>query len=96
MRIDPRTMRLTARVLSPSVAGGSNSASHAGNALAIGEDAVWWSGGDAGVVWKIDPRTAKVGSTIRVTAPVTSFSDKAPYGITAGPGGVWVAVRVAP
>ena len=96
VRIDPRTMRLTARVLSPSVAGGSNSASYAGNALAIGEDAVWWSGGDAGVVWKIDPRTAKVASTIRVTAPVTSFAVKGPYGITAGPGGVWVAVRVAP
>ena len=96
VRIDPRTMRLTARVFSPSVAGGSNSAGYAGNALAIGEDAVWWSGGDAGVVWKIDPRTSKIASTTRVTRPIESFSDKAPYGITAGPGGVWVAVRVAP
>ena len=36
------------------------------------------------------------GRQLRVTAPVESFGVKAPYGITAGNGGVWVAVRVAP
>ena len=96
VRIDPRTMRLTARVSSPSLRAQATPRATPETPLAIGEDAVWWSGGDAGVVWKIDPRTSKVASTTRVTRSVESFGDKAPYGITAGPGGVWVAVRAAP
>jgi hypothetical protein len=47
-------------------------------------------------VWKLDPRTAKIASTIRLTPSVEVFGVKAPYGITAGADGVWVAVRVAP
>ena len=89
-------MRVTERISSPRVTGSGSSANFAGNAVALGDDAVWWSGGDAGIVWKIDPRTSRIASTTRVTAPVEGFGVMAPYGITAGPDGVWVAVRVAP
>jgi sugar lactone lactonase YvrE len=96
LRVEPRAMRVTGRTSAPRVPGSGSSANYAGNALAIGGNALWWSGGDAGVVWKLDPRTAKIASTIRLTPSVEVFGVKAPYGITAGADGVWVAVRVAP
>lgn len=96
LRVDPRGMRVTGRILAPRVTGSESSANYAGNALAMGDEALWWSGGDAGVLWKIDPRTSNITSTIRVTSSVEHFGVPAPYGITAGADGVWVAVRIAP
>ncbi len=93
VRIDPRTLRVTGRVPAPNV---QSSGNELNGSLALGEGAVWWNGGDSGTVWRVDPAAARIDSTIRVKAPLSSFLDFEPYGIAAGAGGVWVTVRIRP
>jgi streptogramin lyase len=92
LRIDPLTLRVTATIAAPKLRGSDDQA----GALAVGEGAVWWNGGNSGTVWRVDPKTRKIDATVRVTPPLESFSDFVPFGIAAGAGGVWVTVTVAP
>jgi YVTN family beta-propeller protein len=94
VQIDPVTLRVKRTIRSPVVRGGQNESEASRVALASG--AVWWIGGDSGIVWRVDPHTGKIVSTIRLTPPVDSFGDFEPFGIAAGAGGVWVTVTTAP
>jgi YVTN family beta-propeller protein len=92
VQIDPRSLRMSRRIASPRATSSGNSA----GSLALGTDAIWWNGGDAGSVWRVDLRRRAVTATIRVTRPFSSFGDFLPYAATAGAGAVWITVRVAP
>jgi serine/threonine-protein kinase len=94
VRIDPRTLAVRTRIASPIVPGSQNEsfASH----LAVGDGAVWWVGADSGFVWRVDPHTGRIVSTIRLTPPLQSFSDFEPFGVAAGADDVWVTVTTAP
>jgi sugar lactone lactonase YvrE len=91
VRVDPQTLRVQRTVRAP--AGPSSSTlTH----LALGPGAVWWSGSDAGTVWRVDPTRGRIVATIRVTRALTTFSDSVPLGIAAGAGAVWVTVTLTP
>jgi YVTN family beta-propeller protein len=94
MGIDPLTLRVKSTTRSP-IARGAQNESEASR-LAVGRGAVWWIGGDSGIVWRVDPHTGKIVSTTRLTPPVDSFGDFEPFGIAAGAGGVWVTVTTPP
>jgi hypothetical protein len=63
--------------------------------LAVGDDAVWWNG-NAGTIWRVDPRTGKIVHAIHVTKNPTFPGDSAPLGIAAGAGAVWTTVTIGP
>jgi sugar lactone lactonase YvrE len=91
IRVDPRTLRVQRTVRAP--AGPSSSTlTH----LAMGPGAVWWSGSDAGTVWRVDPTRGTITTTIRITPTLRTFADSVPFGIAAGAGAVWVTVTVTP
>jgi streptogramin lyase/predicted Ser/Thr protein kinase len=92
LRIDPQTLDVTDTIPAPKAKGAADQS----GTLAAGDGALWWNGANSGLVWRLDPRTLKIDSTIRLTPPLQSFSDFQPVGIAAGAGGVWVTVRVAP
>jgi hypothetical protein len=90
VRIDPQTMRVTDTIPAPKVKG----ASDVSGTLAVADGAVWWNGANSGLVWRVDPRTRRIDSTIQVTPPLESFSDFVPVGIATGADGAWVTVTV--
>jgi glutamine cyclotransferase/predicted Ser/Thr protein kinase len=92
VRIDPRAMRVTRRIRAP----GSQSSLSQTTHLAIGPGAVWWNGTDSGTIWRVDPGTDKIVSTIRVTRPWALSTDVEPLGIAYGDGAVWVTVSYQP
>jgi YVTN family beta-propeller protein len=94
VQIDPLTLRVKRTIPSP-IAPGAQNQSEASR-VALDSGAVWWIGADSGYVWRVDPRTGKIVSTIRLTPPVDSFGDFEPFGIAAGAGGVWVTVTTPP
>jgi hypothetical protein len=91
VRVDPRTLRVRQTVSAP-VGPSSSTLTH----LAIGAGAVWWSGSDAGTVWRVDPASGRIVATIRVTRALTTFADSVPLGIATGAGAVWVTVTITP
>jgi streptogramin lyase len=91
MRLDPRTLRRTRTVLLPR---GHDSATL--TRVAVGGGAVWWTGGDSGGVWRVDPKTGRIISMIRVTPPITATADIGPVAIAAEPGAAWVTVTFGP
>ena len=94
LEIDPQSLRVKKTIPSP-IAPGAQNESEASR-IAVGRGAVWWIGGDSGMVWRVDPRTGKIVSRTRLTPPVDSFGDFEPFGLAVGPGGVWVTVTTAP
>jgi streptogramin lyase len=88
--VDPRTLRVI-RIPEPTIL-----SSAVFTRVAVGAGAVWWNRADAGTISRVDPRTDRVVSTIRITPAVTSFADIEPLGITATPNGVWVSVSFGP
>jgi YVTN family beta-propeller protein len=96
VRVDPRTLRVTSRIRAPRIRGSASAEVSFSGDFALGDGDLWWNGGAAGTVWRVDPGSGRIESTIRITRPLLSFADSHPHGIAAGAGGVWVAVRVAP
>jgi hypothetical protein len=94
LEIDPESLRVERTIRSPTVPGAQNESE--ASRIAIGRGAVWWIGGDSGIVWRVDPQRSKIVSTIRLTPPVDSFGDFEPFGLAAGAEGVWVTVTTAP
>jgi streptogramin lyase len=91
VRVDPHTLRKSATVRMP-----TRVSSASQTRVALGPDAVWWDGVDAGLVWRVDPRTAKILSGTRVTPVPTATTSIAPVGITAEANAVWVTVGSSP
>jgi hypothetical protein len=91
VRIDPRTLRVTKTTTAPIPYGSSLFSS-----LALDDGELWWNGADSGTIWRVDPRTGRVASGIRLTPPVEAFLAIQPVGIAAGAGGVWVTVSIQP
>jgi streptogramin lyase len=89
VRFDPRTLRRT-KTISPNV---PNSL---GKSVAVGEGGVWWSGGDSGTIWRVDPPTGTITKTIRITPPPGTVNDFTPQLIATGPDAVWVTVTFSP
>jgi hypothetical protein len=94
VRIDPRTLEVTSTTRAPDVPGAASS--NFTGSLALGHDAVWWSGAEAGTVWRVDPKTATIDATVRFTPPAQSFADPMPYAVAAAADDAWVTVRVPP
>ena len=94
VRIDPRTLRVTRTVFAPHARTPQKMPSY--SRVALGDGTVWWNGVDSGSVSRVDPRTGRIVSTIRLTPKVSSFADVEPLGITAGAGAVWVTVTLGP
>jgi streptogramin lyase len=94
LQIDPESLRVKTTIRSP-IARGAQNESEASR-IAVGRGAVWWIGGDSGIIWRVDPRTGKIVSSTRLTPPVDSFGDFEPFGLAVGNGGVWVTVTTAP
>lgn len=90
IRIDPRSLRVSKRIVAP--AASNSTLTH----IALGRKAVWWNGADAGTVWKVDPKSGTIISTVRITPPIQNFQEIEPLGIAAGDGAVWVTVGIAP
>ncbi len=85
LRIDPQTLRRTRVIVAPGVAIGAD--------LALAGDALWWNGGGAGVLWRVDTRTSRVVSSANVTANSrASIAYAEPYAVATGAGSVWVSV----
>jgi serine/threonine-protein kinase len=89
--LDPRTLRVKGSRSSRLTGFGSGV-----ETLAIANDSIWWSNGDLGTLLRVDPRTYKVVSSIRITPQPDSWSDFSPYAVAGGGDSVWVSVRVAP
>jgi tRNA A-37 threonylcarbamoyl transferase component Bud32/glutamine cyclotransferase len=90
-RIDPRTLHVTKTIAWP----GNRFGNFAGS-VTFGDGAVWWNGADSGTVWRLEPRTGRIVSTIDIAPPWVAAGDFEPVGIAAGAGGVWVTVTVPP
>jgi streptogramin lyase len=90
VRIDPRTLHRTRTISMP-----SGYLSGTLTRVAVGRGAVWWSGADAGTVWRVDPQTNKIVSTIRVT-PTAGTLQVEPVMLSTGAGAVWVTVTYGP
>jgi serine/threonine protein kinase/glutamine cyclotransferase len=95
LRIDPRTLRVTATIRPPN-------ASVAGLNFVLGDDAVWWntdstvSGSD---VLRIEPRSGRIVSTIplataRAEQLVRSPDGLTPTGMAAGAGSIWLTMSI--
>jgi serine/threonine-protein kinase len=91
VRIDPRTLHRQKTIFVPS---GHDSGES--NSVAVGQGAVWWDGADPGTVWRVDPETNRVVSTIRVTPRLRGTVDIAPAMLATGAGSVWVTVTYGP
>jgi streptogramin lyase len=89
--VDPRTLRLKKTIPLPT----SSSQSELTH-VAVGEDAVWWNGVDAGAIWRLDPRTGNIVSKIPIIPPIQISTETEPLGIAAGAGGVWVTMTIGP
>jgi DNA-binding beta-propeller fold protein YncE len=89
--LEPRTLRV--KGTRPSRLTGFGSAVES---LVVADDSIWWNNGDLGTLLRIDPRTYKVVSSIRITPQPDSWSDFSPYAVAGGGDSVWVSVRVAP
>jgi predicted Ser/Thr protein kinase len=89
--VDPRTLRVIRRIPEPTTQSSSTP-----TRVALGDGAVWWNGADTGAVWRVDPKTDKVVSRMRITPALTSFDQIEPLGITTTPDGVWVTVSFGP
>jgi DNA-binding beta-propeller fold protein YncE len=85
VRVDPRTMRVTQTIPAPGIDSYD---------LAFVDGSVWWNGWRAGTVWRFDPRTGKIASTIRLTPPrpegVAALFH--PWTIATGASSVWVTM----
>jgi tRNA A-37 threonylcarbamoyl transferase component Bud32/streptogramin lyase len=90
IRIDPRSLRVSKTIAAP--ASSNSTLTH----VALGRTAVWWNGADAGTVWKVDPKTGTIISTVRITPPIENFQEFEPLGIAVGDDAVWVTVGIAP
>ena len=93
VRIDPRTLEITRTIDAPDLPGAGSSFT---GSFAFGSDAIWWNGADTGTVWRVDPRSGAITSTIRLTPPVRGYFSAQPYAIAATSNAVWVTVRVPP
>jgi hypothetical protein len=89
--LEPRTLRVKGSRSSRLTGFGSGV-----ETLAVANDSIWWSNGDLGMLLRIDPRTYKVVSSVRITPQPDAWSDFSPYAVAAGGDSVWVSVRVAP
>jgi streptogramin lyase/predicted Ser/Thr protein kinase len=89
-RLDPRTFRIS-RTAMPT---GQNSGTI--TRVAIDKGAVWWDGADNGNVWRVDPKTGKIVSAVRVTPGLAATTDILPVSVAAGADGVWVTVGFGP
>ncbi len=89
--LEPSTLRVKGTRSSRSPGFGSGV-----ETLAVGSGSIWWSNGDLGRLLRVDPRTYKVVSSIRITPQPDSWADFSPYAVAAAGDSVWVTVRVAP
>jgi len=92
VRIDPRALRVTRRIRTPGSQPSLSPTTH----IALGPGAVWWNGTDSGTIWRVDPSTGKIVSTIRVTRRWALSTDVEPLGIAYGGGAVWATVSYQP
>src|SRR5262249_41276432 len=86
-RVGSRTLRVGGRV--------RWSGAPCGNfpgGIALGEGAVWWNGGDSGLVAGVDPQSGEVFSVAKLTPPEGVLGNALPIGIAAGVGAVWATV----
>jgi tRNA A-37 threonylcarbamoyl transferase component Bud32/streptogramin lyase len=101
LRIDSGTLRVTKRILPPSVPRASSASIGGGIPNLVAEGgAVWWNGTDTGSIWRVDPRAAKVVRTIHIGKPIaqqhpaSAFSMYEPLGLAVGGDSVWVTMSL--
>jgi predicted Ser/Thr protein kinase len=89
-RLDLRTFRVSKTPMPK----GQNSATL--SRVAVDKGSVWWDGADNGNVWRVDPKTGKIVSAVRVTPGLAATTDILPVSLAAGADGVWVTVGFGP
>jgi serine/threonine-protein kinase len=89
-RVDPETVRVTRTIRAP----GLDAA--VGGAVAVHGASVWWSGTGGGVVWRVDAKSGRIVSTIRIMPSIRSTVEPAPVGLAATGDAVWVTVTPPP
>ena len=89
-RLDLRTFRVSNTPMPK----GENTATL--SRVSVDKGAVWWDGADNGNVWRVDPETGKIVSTVHLTGGLRSTTDILPVSIAAGADGVWVTVGFGP
>ena len=100
IRIDPRTLAVTKRIAAPESRGTGAYGVGIPN-LALGEGAVWWNGVDTGTMWRVDPRSGRILSTVRLTRPIDEQNPPSvlslfePLSTAVGAGGTWVSISHA-
>src|SRR5262245_60555296 len=94
LEIDPKSLRVKKTIPSPITQGAQNESE--ASRIAVGRGAVWWIGGDSGIVWRVDPGAGKIVSSTRLKPPVESFSDFEPFDLAMTSEGVWVTVTSGP
>ncbi len=87
--IDPRKLRVIETLTVP-VRGFGGVVS-----LTLARGATWWNNG-LGTLMRIDARTRRIASRIRITPQPTSWNDFVPNGAATGAGDVWLTIRVPP
>jgi hypothetical protein len=85
--IDPRKLRVTNTFTVP-INGFDGVKS-----LTLARGTTWWNNG-LGTLLRIDARTRRIVSRIRITPQPTSWADFVPNGAAAGAGAVWLTIRV--
>jgi DNA-binding beta-propeller fold protein YncE/tRNA A-37 threonylcarbamoyl transferase component Bud32 len=86
LRIDPRSLRVTASLVPPGN-------SQQGSDVALDGGSVWWNEGEAlDGVRRVDARTARIVSTIALIWSGVGIASVGPYAAVAGGGSLWVSL----
>ncbi len=98
LRIDPQTLEATKTIPPPVSPSGAAIGGGVPN-LVLGDSAVWWNGTDTGAVWRVDPSSGSIVSTIHVATPIADqkgapLSLFEPLGMATGAGSVWATMSL--
>jgi serine/threonine-protein kinase len=96
LRVNPNTLQLEKTLTAPATTSGGAIGGGI-TTLALSNGSLWWNGTDTGSLWRLDPHTNRLLTTIHLAQPIAqqpAFPPYEPLGIATGAGSIWITTSI--